>query len=87
MMLIHRHGSPCPFCSTSDVRPSRPRRLEWLLGLLSIRPHRCRLCNLRYWTLNLRTAPRLLLAVVVLAGAGLLLWWMLTAAALMGTPG
>ena len=84
MLLIRKHGSSCPFCSTADPHPSRTRRREWPLRLF-LRPRRCRQCNLRFWTTDFRAAGRLLLAALVLAAVGMLVWWVLSAAVLLGT--
>ena len=86
MLLIRRHDGPCPFCSTTDFRSSRTRRLEWLLRLAGVNPRRCRQCNLRFWTVNAGAAARVLLMALVLAAAGLLVWWVVSAAVILGMP-
>jgi hypothetical protein len=39
----------CPKCGSLRVRPSWPKHVEGILGVLSVRPYRCESCRVRFY--------------------------------------
>jgi hypothetical protein len=49
-MARYHRGPECPACESQNCRPAHRRNLwERFLGLIGIRPFRCRDCRARFW--------------------------------------